>query len=441
MTRWLLLVASAAADSSGYISWASRDVPGRRIQHQQPALASPYRFDIGRYTCAVEGQLCACDGNVTFHGAPQAVPPPGVPSTDRPVPTVPCSRKLTFAPEHFYSSRHVNGTCVCHPRDATSTQPSPLPARNLLLVDSVGSCEKRLRTVEANVKMHFKGRDWDCIVAVYADDTTMPRSRLEALSEVCTIFRAPLEWGAFLTTLTPSVVQHYDRVAVLLDDADLNRVRVASLIAEMAAKNVDVISPAVVGAHHHGAMIMNVSAPNARRCLRETHFIEIYFTIFTRDAWGCFYTRLLQDFNPGGCGYDVCLHQACPMLRFAVDYRHVAAHREPAECNLHTPGQKLNRAATKEGALESKGRRLSGQTGNTCTYSFFIAKCGHVPNPPNLGCMWRWPTPNHAASANAAALRAHPPRPRRQPQAVAKLIRPANEKSPPPPPREGGAAP
>ena len=50
------------------------------------------------------------------------------------------------------------------------------------------------------------------------------------------------------------------------------------------------------------------------------------FSIYRREAWTCYYVRLLNAANEGGCGYDLCLHQACPHLNLAVDHRITAVH-------------------------------------------------------------------------------------------------------------------
>ena len=61
--------------------------------------------------------------------------------------------------------------------------------------------------------------------------------------------------------------------------------------------------------------------------MKETRGMEHFFTIFRMEAWVHMYARLIHESNPGGCGYDLCLHQACPDLRIAVDHRFVAIHR------------------------------------------------------------------------------------------------------------------
>ena len=292
------------------------------------AAPSPFRFNRGQHVCAVEGGPCTCDGVVTFHsiqptasGAVRMRLDDGLPpnSSSLAPRTVACSRSLTFAPETLNAGPRP-GVCVCHRRD--TTRPA---APNLLFVNSVGPDALRLKNVEDNVR-RFARDAWECVVAVYATATEVPSERLAALAEVCHVHRAPgRRWGSFLLALTPAMVQHFDKVAVLLDDVMLPReTPVASILREMDAHGVDVYSPAIDG----GSIRDYASSRTAdkRRCLLATHGIEVFFSIYSRAAWTCYYVRLLNAANVGGCGYDLCFHQACPHLILAVDHRITAVH-------------------------------------------------------------------------------------------------------------------
>ena len=242
--------------------------------------------------------------------------------------------------------------CVCH----SQRSPAASTASNLLLVDALGPVlgtgrdESRIQIVEANVRAHFTGGDWDCVVGVYATEETLPSERLAALAEVCTIHRAKFAWGAFLRILSPVWVRHYDRVAVLLDDTRLpmEQGAVTRMLAVMDKHSIDMYSPAIRGAHHASTSARNSSRP----CLKQTGGIEVFFTIFSTDAWLCFYARILEELNPGGCGYDLCLHQACPQLALAVDERFVAIHKKGSEAGYT-------------------------RTGNPCQYRSHVHACGH----------------------------------------------------------------
>ena len=289
---------------------------------------SPFRFDRGRHVCAVEGGPCSCDGVVTFHSIrPTASGAVRMRLDDGPPPNshslapraLACLRNLTFAPETL-NAGPTPGVCICHRRDATK----PV-APNLLFVNSVGPDASRLKNVEENVRRFARGT-WECVVAVYATAAELPLERLEAIAEVCHVHRTPgRRWGSFLLALTPTMVQHFDKVAVLLDDVVLPReTPVESMLREMDAHGVDVYSPAIDGgSNRYFASSRNASK---QRCLLATRGIEVFFSIYRREAWTCYYVRLLNAANEGGCGYDLCLHQACPHLNLAVDHRITAVH-------------------------------------------------------------------------------------------------------------------
>lgn len=75
----------------------------------------------------------------------------------------------------------------------------------------------------------------------------------------------------------------------------------------------------------------------------------------TRAAWNCFYGRLVLDAaQAGGCGYDLCLHKACPHLTIAVDDRLRVRHTNGG------------------GGLTGKSSSL---TGNPCEWDRHWAAC------------------------------------------------------------------
>lgn len=83
----------------------------------------------------------------------------------------------------------------------------------------------------------------------------------------------------------------------------------------------------------------------------------------TRAAWNCFYGRLVLDTtHPGGCGYDVCLHQACPHLKIAVDDRLRVRHTDGGQA--------------RRGVRHTDGGGGKGPTGNPCDYHRHWEACG-----------------------------------------------------------------
>lgn len=212
-----------------------------------------------------------------------------------------------------------------------------------MLVDALGPLgvdghgEHRVRIVEANIMTHFIGPSWDCVVGVYASEDDLPSARLAKLASVCSILRYKhFQWGDFLNLLTPTWVHGYDKVAVLLDDLGLppqvNAIK--RMLAEMDIHGIDVYSPAVNNSHYMS------TKPSGEKCLKLTRCNEIFFTVFRTEAWQHVYARLIHESNHGGCGYDLCLHKACPDLRVAVDHRFVAKHyaskKTGNQCDWHS---------------------------------------------------------------------------------------------------------
>lgn len=109
---------------------------------------------------------------------------------------------------------------------------------------------------------------------------------------------------------------------------------------QMDAHRIDVLSPAVVGAHHTST---RGDWRGARKCLYSwppdrPRILEFFFTIFTSDAWKCFYHSVLERSvgmkkttnvaSKSGCGYDICFPVLCPRLRFGLEKRSTVYHIE-----------------------------------------------------------------------------------------------------------------
>ena len=63
-------------------------------------------------------------------------------------------------------------------------------------------------------------------------------------------------------------------------------------------------------------------------CLADVELIEVFFQIFTMNAWGCFHEPLHYS-SGGGAPYDVCYAKKCKSHGLnAVDYRMKGYHLE-----------------------------------------------------------------------------------------------------------------
>lgn len=61
-----------------------------------------------------------------------------------------------------------------------------------------------------------------------------------------------------------------------------------------------------------------------------TRVIEVFATLFTAQAWACFWDLLEPQWNAAGWGYDLCLYHYClphiPGLAMGVVYTMTATH-------------------------------------------------------------------------------------------------------------------
>ena len=368
-----------------YAAVVAAESEGRRRQLLR--FVDPYHATV----CAQEGEVCSCDDGLVTFGSIKHLGKVGdytsVPM-EAPGGSIECEKKNFGMP--LSAKYDQSSACVCHRHDTSAGPPPPLllpaattpsdrgvsssrSARNLLFVDAVGPEERRLRIVEANVRLLAREPAWDCMVSVYATEEELPTPRLARVAEVCRVHRSKhVKWGSFLRLLDPLWIQHYDKVAVLLDDVALPE---ASWLRTKEGGEGD-CSPSARSHHHHHAHVlhhmveamdrsgMDVYSPAVREahapvmwpvpdvnCLKRAHGIEIFFTIFRADAWTCFYDRVVEEDNSGGCGYDLCLHKACPELKIAVDHRFRASH-----CLVAKSSQKQHQHQQAENPCEWQGQ-------------------------------------------------------------------------------------
>ena len=159
----------------------------------------------------------------------------------------------------------------------------------------------------------------------------------------CTIPRMPgTYWGDFLHYITPTFVQNYEYLALVLDDIFFpvqgeDAVNATKLIQNMQVHDIDVIQPGIV-ADTHGYIQRSIDE-NLDQCVVEVNFIETYVQIFNSAAWECYYKMLHYTGNRGWC-YDVCFKHECPHLRLGYDFSMKAWHMDKKIKQL--PQDRLN---------------------------------------------------------------------------------------------------
>lgn len=197
--------------------------------------------------------------------------------------------------------------------------------KNLVAFVALGA-KSSIATVHHNVHAHFLG--WDCIVFVHTDESEIsPNNPLvKEIRSKCSIVRLPgLYWIHFLMTLTPELAQHYEYIAIVLDDLFApvrgdTAVNTSKLLQQMQQFNLSSISPSIKGAAWP-------STKPREPCLWHVHHIETFFQIFSRDLFVCWHSFMDFSNHQGWC-LDVCLEQRlCPSIsKLAVDATMVAYH-------------------------------------------------------------------------------------------------------------------
>ena len=115
-----------------------------------------------------------------------------------------------------------------------------------------------------------------------------------------------------------------DVIGLLMDDVDTGTVNAASLVRTMQAHGFDVASPSFPKWHY------DVMHPRQGCLLHGAEFVDILFTVMSRDAWICWQKHLDLEINRYGWGYDRTFSKLCD-VRIAVMDQQVANHVGP-EC-------------------------------------------------------------------------------------------------------------
>eukprot|EP00977_Amphora_coffeiformis_P007470 scaffold1634_cov137-Amphora_coffeaeformis.AAC.9 len=231
--------------------------------------------------------------------------------------------------EPTISTLPTMSTTTSTPNTIMTIQPSFNP--NLVVFDAVGR-KTTTQYVRYNFENHF-AQGWDCLVFIYVNETELPADEpnLVKLEEHgCNLIRTPhVYWGTFLQYVPPAMTDHYDYLALVLDDvyapaADAgvpNGLNVTAMLGAMEKFGFGTISPRIEGNHHPRQMSDNTD------CIGATGQIETFLQFFTADAWRCFYSMLSEDTRKGWC-LDECSRIVCPDLKQGIDFRQTAYHVE-----------------------------------------------------------------------------------------------------------------
>eukprot|EP01134_Creolimax_fragrantissima_P004762 CFRG4762T1 len=255
--------------------------------------------------------------------------------------------------------------------------------RNLVVLNSLGR-SNMVPLAYNNIVKHFPG--WDCIVMVYADDAQLSDSSLEIFNanNRCTVQRmVGLKWGEFLRMIPPPLTRQYANLAIVLDDVFApfigpHAVKVPKLLDNMKKYNLGVISPAIIGSAW--------SSMKAREtgCLYKADLVEIFFTIYSREAWNCMQGFNLHT-NKGGWCCDLCFEKYCGVeFSQAVDHSMQAYHMKRKKSKLAIKAPPLDSDYYMQAASTSENITLSELvTGTKGITTGLVAKNVFYKNPGN----------------------------------------------------------
>jgi hypothetical protein len=165
---------------------------------------------------------------------------------------------------------------------------------------------------------------WDCLIFAYGAVNLTLYTRLH-----CNIvWRVSESWGQFLDMLHPSTIKQYTHILLQLDDISWENFSADKLVNTMQDANL--ASPVIHGSQYRFMYKQSLRIP----------FIEIFTTIFTREAWTCFW-KMIHTLNKIlkkkslGFGYDICLPAHCPQLKYFVDYTQEVKHHSARHKKLN----------------------------------------------------------------------------------------------------------
>ena len=206
--------------------------------------------------------------------------------------------------------------------------------KNLVVFNAIGR-KSNLILIEHARRNVFSQDDWDCIAFMYADEDRIENDAkyLQLLKDNlgCSISRMPgLYWGDFLHFISPTLTSNYNYISIVLDDVFIplsgdHKVDVNEMLARMKENGIDVFSPCVINDTFES--LRKAQRRGLEECIGEVDYIEIYFKLFTRDAWVCFF-NMLHYSGKRGWFYDVLFKDFCPNLTLAQDFSMWAWHMD-----------------------------------------------------------------------------------------------------------------
>mmetsp|Transcript_9488 Transcript_9488/g.14288 ORF Transcript_9488/g.14288 Transcript_9488/m.14288 type:complete len:327 (+) Transcript_9488:156-1136(+) len=196
----------------------------------------------------------------------------------------------------------------------------------LVIIPGTGFQDDREKIVLNNLKIIRKSTpcvEIKCVLYAYKTPLSHIEDEIKRTCEVHTYFH--VNYAHYLKSVLPSLVfqAKFTHVLLLLDDAQLpHGYRLQGLVDIMSCNELSVVSPTVVG-----AIYASTSCPFCCPRLRSTKsrsspplssspghrakVVEMFATLFTTEAWHCWWELLQPGLNSIGWAYDKFLHTHC----------------------------------------------------------------------------------------------------------------------------------
>eukprot|EP00602_Paraphysomonas_sp_CaronLab_P001445 CAMPEP_0185027618 /NCGR_PEP_ID=MMETSP1103-20130426/12880_1 /TAXON_ID=36769 /ORGANISM="Paraphysomonas bandaiensis, Strain Caron Lab Isolate" /LENGTH=294 /DNA_ID=CAMNT_0027561711 /DNA_START=66 /DNA_END=950 /DNA_ORIENTATION=- len=216
--------------------------------------------------------------------------------------------------------------CVCISLDIFNIESSisdiSRSDKVLLVIPGIGFHTNRTETVLWNLDILRRSNvSYQCIAFAYKIPP-LKKTDLRIRSSCHLHYYFNGNYASYMKAIVPSVLNSagFTHVMVLLDDVELGRhFSLDTLLDAMKRNSLAVATPAVTGAAVHSITPYEPKpVPKFRQKFRPNYKVghtvkvmEVFATMFTLQAWKCWWLLLEPKLNSLGWYYDLCIYDYC----------------------------------------------------------------------------------------------------------------------------------
>jgi Protein of unknown function (DUF707) len=223
--------------------------------------------------------------------------------------------------------------------------------------------------------------DFTCIVYVWKEDFL--ENVIQEL-DFCAVEFSKGLWTHHMkkvgqSNFSAAALQSATHVAILIDDIDAGNVDLPALLRTMRLANFDVTGPSLPGRYSVHEMRSHCQA-------HKTGFVEILFTIFTKETWTCWQDNLNLEINDHGWGYDLALADMCNANLGIIDHETAFHRAPPSDAGVST--YDTGKAADQMNAwiMVARGYTMA----QAVAYGNFVARERHLTFPYCHRIQFHW---------------------------------------------------